>query len=451
MVSSLLKLVCGAFVLFVLPTVTLAQSTKVTHIRIQSHWGGLGIPAYHELTITRKGDSFESAGKNVEPRLISNLLDALNSPAKRRIELANLGITSAWLEANAGKGVSESQYFSTAAPNLQALFFSTFKDLTFMRRFVPWIYQGRGTDDYPSVEVEVTTADGKKLVATSEAQHLFMLPWEVVRRGRKVKTYNADIARAVVALMPKEFVNRGRLSGENLDLELSEEVLFEIREKWDLLDAENKAGKYFQALKRNFGVESAGVNSYHNVDFGEEWIDGDPGVLNLQARLKRKGLPRNFTIGIALPFKNGEVAGVDHFLGTIDRYVKLTFSVPWFKKFSRSHPRTTFELRFVGDRSFSKKAMQLFAADMRLKGKESLVKEVEAVQDEVSLLSVGWNYTRDYWLILPNKRIVLWRFDAFGSPVKGKQLSGSAWDCSNYGDHCIGAIISRDGRVIRDR
>jgi hypothetical protein len=278
-----------------------------------------------------------------------------------------------------------------------------------------------------------------------------MLPWEVVRRGRKVKTYNADIARAVVALIPKEFVNRDRLSGENLDRRLAEEVMFEIRDEWDLLDAENKAGKYFQALKQTFVIESAEVNSYHGVDFGEEWINGDPGVLNLQARLKRKDLPGNFTIGIALPFENGEVAGVDHFLGTLDRYVNLTLSVPWLKRFSRFYPGTTFELRFVGDRSFSKKAMQLFAADMRLKGKESLVREVEAVQNEVSLLSVGWMYTRDCWLILPDKRIVLWRFHTAGSPIKWKRLGRSAWDCSNYGDQCIGAIISRDGRVIKDK
>jgi hypothetical protein len=248
--------------------------------------------------------------------------------------------------------------------------------------------------------------------------------------------------------MPKEFVNRERLSGEHLHIRLAEQVMWEIRHKWDLLDAENKTGKHFRALKQRFLIEAAEVNSYHSVDFGLEWVDGDPGIQNLQAKLKRQDLPANFRIGIVLPFTNGEVEGVDNFLGDIDRYVKLALSVPWLRKVMRSHREATFELRFVGDRSFSKKAMQIFAADMKLKGKEALVKEVEAVQEKVSLLSVGWMYSRDYWLVLPDKRVVLWRFDNDSELIVGKSSSSSAWKCSDYGDRCIGAIISRSGRVI---
>ena len=41
----------------------------------------------------------------------------------------------------------------------------------------------------------------------------------------------------------------------------------------------------------------------------------------------RKGWPSNFRIGIVLPFKNGEVAGVDTFLGSFDRYVNVSRNI----------------------------------------------------------------------------------------------------------------------------
>lgn len=112
-----------------------------------------------------------------------------------------------------------------------------------------------------------------------------------------------------------------------------------------------------------------------------------------------------------------------------------------------SNPDAIFELRYVVDRSFSEKAMQIFADDMRLVHKESVVKQVEAVQKDVSLLAVIAKGNRDYWLILPDGRLVFWRFSWDGSPVKWKSLKSSAWDCSNYQDKCVGAIVSTNGTL----
>jgi hypothetical protein len=441
------KFVFSVCVLFLLAVSAVAQSSVVTQIRITSSWGGLGTPAHNELIIVRKGNSYHADDKIVDAHLINNLFDALHRPAVSKINLNNLGIIQTWLDANAETGVREYAdfYYSNAAPNLQALYLSTFKNLSFITRLVPSLYESRWTDDYPLVEVEVTKADGTTVVATSEAQQLFMLPW-VVSKGRlKIKTYDARIARAVVALLPNLFANRERLSGESLNYVLAEATMREIQDKWDLLDAQNKAGKYLQTLQHDFLVESAEINSYHNVDFGKEWVKGDPGVENLQAILARRNWPRNFRIGIALPFANGEVEGVDTFLRSADRYVNLTLAVPWLNEYIRSHPRIPFELRFVGDRSFSEKAMQIFAADMKLKRKESLAREIEAAQKEVSLLAIGWVWGREYWLVLPDKKIVVWRFRE--SSIKWTSLQASAWECSNYYSKCSGAIISRNGSL----
>jgi hypothetical protein len=445
------KLFTAIALLFLLTASATAQVSAVTQIKIVSAWGGLGKPEHDELIITRKGDSYYASGKKVDTRLVDRLINALNMPVIPEIDFANLGINQQWLDATAEKGVKEYAdfYYSTAAPNLQALYLSTFKDIGFMKRLLPFLYPGMWTDDYPYVDVEVTEGSGNKVVASSEAQQLFMLPWEVTSGGRKVKTFNAEIARALVVLLPKKFANRERLSGEGMSRVLAGAVMRDIKDQWELLDAENQAGKYLQALKETYSVESAEIDSTHNVDFGKEWVKGDSGVKNLQAVLKRKDLPENFQIGIVLPFNNGEVRGVDSFLGGVDHYLNLALSVQWLKEFMHSEPNFSFELRFVGDRSFSEKAMQIFAADMRLKGKESLVKEVEAVQKDVSLLAVGWKYNKDYWLVLPDKRMVLWRFSMYRPPLKWKELNSSAWDCSRYQDKCVGAIISTDGTLLR--
>jgi hypothetical protein len=444
------KLIFAVSLLLLLPVWALAQTAEVTQIRISSSWGGLGTPAHDQLVITRKRSDYYANGKKVNAVLVSNLLAALNAPTISDVDLANLGITQEWLDANAEPAIKEYAdfYYSAAAPNLQALYLSNFKDITLMKGLSASLYRGWWTDDYPLVEVEVTKAEGTKLVATSKAQQLFMLPWEMSVGNQNTKTYNADIARAIVALLPKKFVNRERLAGEGLRRKLAESVMMSIKHDWELLDAKNKAGKYFETLTQRFLIMEAEVNSYHNLDFGQEWINGDSGVENLQVSLDRNDPPANLSIGIALPFKNGAVEGVDTFMTGVDRYVNLVLSVPWLNEFIRSNPRTYFQLRYVGDRSFGEKAFQIFAADMRLQKKESLVREVEAVQKEVSLLSIGWRYNRDYWLVLPDKRVVLWRFNRYGKPIKFPSAASSAWDCSKYQDKCVGAMISVDGELV---
>lgn len=444
------KLLIAVSLLLLFPLLALAQTAEAKQIRIVSSWGGLGDSARSELLITRKADGYYANGKKVNAVLVSNLLTALNKPAIPEVDLANLGVTQEWLNANAEKGVKEYAdfYYSTAAPNLQALYLSSFKNVAFMKSLVPSLYQSWWTDDYPQVAVEVINADGTTLVASSRAQQLFMLPWEVARGESKTKTYNADIARAIVPLLPNKAPNRDRLSGEDLRRTLAESVMTAIKNDWEKLDAENKAGTHLQVLKQLFFVEHAELNSNHNVDFGDEWVNGNTGRENLQATLKRKDLPENMRIGIALPVRNGAVEGVDTLLTSVDRYVNLVLSVTWLNSYMRSEPRTYFELRYVGQRSFSEKAMQIFAADMRLQNKESLVKEVEAVQKDISLLSVGWGYFRDYWLVLPDKRVVLWRFNHYGKPTKWPQLASSAWDCTKYQDKCLGAMIALDGTLV---
>ena len=131
-------------------------------------------------------------------------------------------------------------------------------------------------------------------------------------------------------------------------------------------------------------------------------------------------------------------------MGSIDDYHDLVLSVPWLKEFINTHPRLDYELKFAGDRSFSEKAMQSFTADMKLRGKESLVDEVAKIQKGVSLLVVEY---RTWLMVLPDKRVVLWRFNDF-DPTHLSKNETAPWDCT-YQGKCVGVVVSADGALVR--
>jgi hypothetical protein len=441
-----LLLTIALFIFFLHPSGVMARIPGVAQIHIVSTWGGLGSPRHEELIITRKSGSYFANGNPVKNQLVNDLLAAVDAPVIEKPDLDNLGLTQEWLEANAEKGVKEyaEAYFQMAAPNLQALYLASFKNQSLIGNLLPSLLRGGWTDDYPGIEVEITEDSGAKVLVTSTEQQLFMLPWEVSGDGQTVKTYNIDISRAIAALLPAKFTNRARVAGEGFRRVLADAVMQNIKGQWESLDAENKAGEYIEILKGSYSIKSVEVNGYHGVDYGKEWVNGDSTQDNLQAILKHKDLPENFLIGIALPYVNGRVENVDVFISSIERYRKLIFSVPWLNEYIAAHPKDDFELRFVGDRSFSEKAMQSFAADMKPQGKEALISEVAAVQRDASLLVVDY---RTWLIVLPDKRVVFWRFNGSNTVQKWKEEKFATWDCSYQGT-CVGAIISQDGILI---
>jgi hypothetical protein len=220
-----------------------AQSRSVDQIRIISSWTGLGAGMQGGIVITRKAGAYLSDGVKVPDELIANLLSSIGAPAVAKTSLVNLGITQEWLDANAEKAIKQyaGEYLSSANKDQRALYFSSFKDPKFIEeKILPRLYDSFHTDDYPKVDIEITETDGRVIKVSSRAQPLFMLPWVISRDGIELKTYNADIARAVASLMPDKFANRERLSGESLGYELAEAVMFEIRDRWESLKAKRK-------------------------------------------------------------------------------------------------------------------------------------------------------------------------------------------------------------------
>src|SRR6202021_239397 len=99
------------------------------------------------------------------------------------------------------------------------------------------LFKNWHTDDYPIVSVTVSES-GRNFGVQSKSQYPFMLPWVGVDKQRG--GYNCHIGSAVATLVSKNFSNRERLiPGESFRWRLTDKVMDEIEDQWNLLDTEH--------------------------------------------------------------------------------------------------------------------------------------------------------------------------------------------------------------------
>lgn len=145
------------------------------------------------------------------------LVRALNASVVTSPSLSNLGITRAWLAAHAGDAAKH--FGVLGAPNderQQEFLRTSFTDLALIERTLPHVIGASWTDDGVWVHVVVRFSSGRIVSAETMNQPAFMLPWTSRSDGKKTRTYNADISRAVAKLLPEGAVNKDR-SGQRLD------------------------------------------------------------------------------------------------------------------------------------------------------------------------------------------------------------------------------------------
>lgn len=277
-----------------------------------------------------------------------------------------------------------------------------------------------------------------------------MLPWKVKRNGEELVTYNADISRAIAALMPKESTNRSRIEGQSLAVDLGQAVMQQIRADWKLLDVENRVGGMLTTLRAKYAIESAEINPYHGVAYGVSWKENRQHEDNLHLVLRQSSFTPGFSENAILLYKDGKVIGIDDFLENAGRYEDLVFSVPWLKALMEEHPDYNVELFWVHNASFSEKAMNLFAADMETVGKAALVDEVRSERDKIALITIQYGA---YWLVLPNKQMVLWRYSRAAELPNFKLSDFPSRRCSDYhtaSGGCVGVVVLPDGTIAPD-
>jgi hypothetical protein len=201
----------------------LVTAKEVTEIHIKSSWSGLGNPAETEITIRGDRKSFRREQERIDPKRIESLVSALEAAPLLKPDLANLGITEAWLRSVVHP-VTKNLIWNEATPAQKQSFVSSFTDMETVSRVMPSLYSFGSIDDSPAVDVSVILKDGSMIQLSSHSQYEFMLPWSVTHGSETTNTYNADISRALAGLMPEISTNRSLIAGKGLARDLGEDV-----------------------------------------------------------------------------------------------------------------------------------------------------------------------------------------------------------------------------------
>jgi hypothetical protein len=425
-----------------------AESQKnIRTVEIRSGWGGLGTSQNVIVLIERRDDKFVSNGKTVSPGLVQDLVDALSATTIANPDMTTLGIAPEWLKQNAASQHPRAWAQATATTeNQQRLFNKSFMDVDLVSKVLPALFRYTKFDDYPFSKVEVAFEDGSKLIAESHSYYVFMLPWKI--NGKD--TFNAGISRAIAGLLPAKSVNRERLAGDGLAAQLTDAVMQSIEREWNLLGSDERAGEALKMLRTTYDIVTAELNPYHHPEYGTATYKGEPEEMNLHATVRRSSFPPDVTDALVLNYANGKVEGVSEFLQSAANYENLALSLPWLNKYIQEHPRVAVRISYVHDKSFGDKAMRVFMADMKLRGREDLIEQVKAQQADIALLIVGNTYSESYWLLFPDKHMMLWRYGGASGLLKWTREDFGKGPCSEYENNyggCSGREITPEGML----
>jgi len=434
--------------LLALSTSLSAQANKsVRDITIHSGWGGLGTPQDLTVTILGTSDGFQRDGKLVEPALVQALVSAAEAPTISKPDPANLGITKSWLGSQLA--LAEGRMpgkMQEATARQKAFFESTFTDPDKISGIVPSLFTYSMFDDYPHAEVKITFSDGSQLTLISHSYYEFMLPWTIGGSNRQ-ETYNADISRAISALLPPKSTNRERLSDAEFGFHLADAVMDSIETQWKEIGAEDRAGDSIAKLRSRYTISASDINPYHDAEFGVSWSRNGPHETNLHVTLHRPDFPPNLGVEGIFLSEAGRIQGIDEFLKNGSRYEDLTLSVTWLMDWLREHPDSRAYLFNVHRFSFGDHAMQTFTNDMRLRERNDLVERVRAEQSQIALLKIDGAD----WVIFPDRHLLLWRYQWFRGLLNWTPNDFGEGECADYrvnNGGCSGREVSPEGTLI---
>lgn len=425
-----------------------AQKT-VKRVVIYTAQGGLGASESQIVSIQRIGDKFLANGRPVSAVQVQSLAAALSAAPRAEPDMANLGITDEWLRVESQRPDDRIQAPERTAGQ-EKLFQKSFTNPNLVANVLPNIFGEFMLDYLAFCKVEVVFDDGSKVSAESYSPYVFMLPWSM--KGRHL-TYNADISRAVASLLPAESVNQRALAGDGLAFDLTNAVMASIEPEWNLLGSEERAGESLKMLRTAYEVVTAEITPYQLPEYGRYDYSGAPEEMNLHAAVRRSSFPANLTDALVLHYSDRKkVEGVDEFLKLAARYEDLALSVPWLNGYIRDNPRVAVRISYVHGKSFGDRAMRVFAADMKLRGREDLIEQVKSQQAGIALLVIGDTHAESYWLLFPDKHMVLWRYAGPSGLLKWnpKDLRKGRGVCSEYEYRavvCSGREITAEGML----
>jgi hypothetical protein len=195
------------------------------------------------------------------------------------------------------------------------------------------------------------------------------------------------------------------------------------------------------------------INPYHHPEYGTATYKGEPEQVNLHATLRKTSFPPSLSVSLVLQEVKGKVEGVEHFLATAAKYEDLALSVPWLSQYMQEHARVPVRISYVQDRSFGDKALQTFTEDMRFRERPELIAQVRSQQQDVVLLIVGNKYSETYWILFPDKHMLLWRFGGVSGLLRWASGNFSAGECAEYKTNfggCAGGEITPEGELVME-
>lgn len=202
------------------------QHPSPTRITIRSTWDGIG-HAESATVINRAGQIYRSDdGRPITPDAVQQFVAAVLEMPIPRLETGNLGLNAEMLSRISDASVREyaSKYPGVLQGKNLTLFRAAFNDPVVVQEAVRTTWGQFGTDNWPVAIVSLVFADGQAITVGSSSQSFYMLPWMVTRRNHQSLTYNADISRALVRLIPPAFVNYRRIAGVGIESEIGDSV-----------------------------------------------------------------------------------------------------------------------------------------------------------------------------------------------------------------------------------
>lgn len=98
-------------------------------------------------------------------------------------------------------------------------------------------------------------------------------------------------------------------------------------------------------------------------------------------------------------------------------------------------------------------AMRTFSEDMKARGREDRVEPVGVQQPQITLLIVGNTYSESYWLLFPDKHMMLWRYGGPSGLLKWTASDFPPGLCGTYQSNdggCSGREVTSDGTLVAE-
>ncbi|OHD23428.1 MAG: hypothetical protein A2086_07175 [Spirochaetes bacterium GWD1_27_9] len=203
-----------------------------------------------ELRIEKKDDVFllyfeQYAGYNsdifelildgvlVDSDLICDFVQAVNEKPLNNIDFESFYLNEAFFRENATNLIlkynKESIFNEIPQEKIEAavkMLYNT--DL--VKQLVFHHYSSYWTDDYPYIKIEIIYKNGYSTIVESKSQHYYMIPWII--NNLDEKNFNLNISRTLNKIIPDQFVNKKRISGDYLIFD----IITNIKERIDFLN-----------------------------------------------------------------------------------------------------------------------------------------------------------------------------------------------------------------------